>query len=232
MNRDISIMMVVGFFVIGGIFGSVFWQVDNGAEEGLKKSLEKNKVSSAAAVEGASAISQPAASQINSAKASTSNAPAEPEEKGSTREEVKSEEVAKSDETTNWKVYKDEKNNFEFKHPSEATVSLNGDIITISRGESIWKIRTYKNEKNLDLQGWYNDYFSEKEKKNCVLTSSTLKVANFEAKYANPNSGLTVCDKAGYFSAGSGRKIVLKINLDKESVENANKILATFKFGV
>jgi hypothetical protein len=245
MSRNISIALVIGFFVVGGIFGSVFWHVDNGAGEDLKKSLEKNKLNSPAAVEGASTVSKSTAAPADATVASAAKVlsekvaepvtPAEPEAKSAASNETKTPPTTPTtppatDETTNWKVYKDEKNKFEFKYPSEATVSSNGDGITISRGDIAWKIRVYKDDKNLDLQSWYIDYFSEKERKNCVLSSSTLKVANYETEYVNPNSGLLVCERDGYFSIDGNRKTVLKINLDKESVENVNKILATFKF--
>jgi len=234
MSRNTSIFLVVGFLAGGMIFGFVFWHAQNGAGDELRESLEKAKVASTAPATVAGANTQ--ATQSGGATAAGAQNAAQPTAGASATapesqtESKSAEEEKPKDETADWETFKDEKNNFEFKHPTDLTVISSGDIITLSKEATSWKIRLYANKKNLDLSSWYTAYFSEKERQNCVLSDSSVKVGSYETKYANPNTDPTKCERDGYFATGGDKKIVLKINLDKETVENANKILATFKF--
>lgn len=240
MSRNASIFLVVGFLAGGMIFGFVFWHAQSGAGDELRESLEKARIASAApeAVAGANAqATQSSGATAAGAQSATqpvadaTATPAAPEAKEAKALPNNAEEEKPKDETANWETFKDEENNFEFKHPVDIRVISNGDVITLSKDAVTWKIRIYENKKNLDLSSWYTAYFSEKERKNCVLSDSSVKVGSYETKYANPNSDPTKCERDGYFATGSDKKTVLKISLDKETVENANKILATFKFG-
>ena len=245
MSRNTSIFLVVGFLAGGMIFGFVFWHAQSGSGDELRESLEKAKIASAtpAVVAGANAqATQAGGATAAGAQATQASAGVSPEnaqnpmQPDSVAPEAKTlpnnaEEEKPKDETADWETFKDEKNNFEFKHPTDLSVVLSGDIITLSKDAVTWKIRVYENKKNLELSSWYTAYFSEKERKNCVLSDSSVKVGSYETKYANPNSDPTKCERDGYFATSSDKKIVLKISLDKETVENANKILATLKFG-
>jgi hypothetical protein len=235
MSRNTSIFLVVGFLAGGMIFGFVFWHAQSGAGDELSESLEKTRVASTtpekvagvnAQVNQSSGATAPGAQNLTQLAAADTPATSEAQTVPN-----RAEEENPKDEATDWETFKDEENNFEFKHPVDIRVISNGDIITLSKDAVTWKIRIYENKKNLILSSWYTDYFSEKERKNCVLSDSSVKVGSYETKYANPNSDPTKCERDGYFATSSDKKTVLKISLDKETVENANKILATFKFG-
>ena len=80
------------------------------------------------------------------------------------------------------------------------------------------------------MQAWYNNEFSEKDRKNCTFSEATLKIAEYETKYINPGSGETECTKPGYFSISGDKKNIVRVEIGNETVENVGKILKTFKF--
>jgi len=245
MSRNKSLFLVGVFFLIVIIFGNIFWRMfsrgNNEEFDRIKKEAEINLAKKQTASSVAPASATPAVSGASAGKASEGGmgAPNEmqrvaPENPGPASEEAKKSTDTTSektqDDTADWKTYADEKNRFEFKYSDSTTVVPNGDLIRVSQSDKTWKFRVYSNKDKTDLQAWYNAEFSEKERTNCTLTDSTLKVGSYETKYVNPNSGATACGKAGYFSLGTDKKNVIRVELGEETVENVNKILATFKF--
>lgn len=213
-----SLVLLGSFLVAGIIFGSLFWHTQNDSADDLQKSLRNNNPNNASVPPAQSEV----ATTNTNASTPSQNSPLPTEEK--TNSSV-------NDETANWKEYKDEKNKLSFKYPPEITISSEGnELIFYKEKENMWKLRIYENKQKLNLQDWYMAYFSEKERKNCTLIDSTVKIASYETKYVNHGIDPTICNRDGYFSVGENKTIVLKINLEKETIENINKILATVKF--
>lgn len=239
MTRNKSIFLVIVFFVIALIFGNFFWWLFSSGRddefEKIKKETELNlaKKSATTATPDATAPATPSAQEVaQGAPADAQNqAPENPQPPSEATEKLIDPTSRKTEEDSeDWQVYADEKGKFEFKYPTDAEVSFNGDLIRVTQKEKTWKLKLYSNNDKLDLQAWYDAEFSAKERLNCTLSDSTLKVASYEIKYVNPNSDLTVCEKAGYYAISTDKKSVIRIQLGEETVENANKILATFKF--
>jgi hypothetical protein len=236
MTRNKSIFLVGIFFLIVIIFGAVFWQMfnqnNNEAFDKIKKetkaSLTKTQIDPSAQQNATAANTSAGATPETGAETPTDTQASAPEEAMKTPES-KTEES--KDETTDWQTYAEGNNKFEFKYPTDASVTPSGSLIRVSQKEKTWKMRLFSNKDKSDLSTWYTEEFSEKERKNCTLSDSgTLKVGSYETKYVNPNSGDLECTKAGYFSISSDKKSVIRLEIGDETVENVNKILATFKF--
>ncbi len=221
--------MLVIFLTAGAVFSGIFWRMESGSGDELQKNLEKNNaiISTVPAVQTAKSTN----ASVNGAMATPNNAEQpNAQENPSVSPTETSNSVAK-DETADWKTYKDDKNSFEFKYPLDASVSADSGVIKVTQGDIFWRMRFYDDATGLDLQSWYLDYFSEKERRNCTLSdTSTVKVGTYETKYANPNFGNALCSRDGYFSIDENKKKVVRIFPDKETTDNINKILATFKF--
>jgi len=236
MNHNKSIFLVGIFFVVVIIFSAVFWQMFNrDNDEAFNKIKKEAEVGSSKeqAVLPAGKNSAVAGTSAGATTKAEANAPESAQ--NSTPEDMQkpldSEAEKTKNETADWNTYANEKNKFEFKYPTDASVVANEGLIRISQNKKTWKLREFSNKDKLDLQAWYSDEFSEKERKNCTLSeSATLKVGSYETKYVNPNSGNTECTKAGYFSISSDKKNVIRLEIGDETVENVNKILVTFKF--
>lgn len=227
MTRNRSIFLVGIFFLIVIFFGIVFWRMfsrsDDDNFEKIKKeaknNLAKNSMTSTGvSAQTASRDSGDSKKEVLSNSTPVADVAQEPQEKKT------------EDEKASWEVFLDEKSRFEFRYPAEVKVVPSGDLFRILQEGKTWKFRIYANKNRSDLGSWYAEEFSEKERKNCTLTDSTLKVSSYEMKYANPNSGETKCAKAGHFSISTDKKMVMRIELGEETIENANEILATFKF--
>jgi hypothetical protein len=239
MSRNASIAMLVIFLTASAVFFSIFWKMESGSGDELQKNLEKNNV----ATPNTSTV-QSTKSAINSSNNNANNTTATPSTEQANGQEspASSSGTANSvasdanssvaqDNTADWKAYKDTNNNFEFKYPSDASVSSDGNIIKVTQGDVFWRMRFYGDASGLDLQNWYLNYFSDKERRNCTLSdTTTIKVGTYETKYANPNFGNALCLRDGYFSIDESKKNIVRIFPDKETTDNMNKVLATFKF--
>lgn len=234
MSRNKGIFLVAIFFLVVLFFGNVFWQMFSGSEdenfertkkEALDNLAKKQPVSSVAT--NSTASTNPDASTKTAPKAEMNSAENAQTEMPKT---VQSEIEKPKDETTDWKTYVDSKNKFELKYPNDVKIVPSEDLIRVSQNDRTWKFRMFSNKDKVDLQAWYEDIFSEKERKNCTFSESTLKVGSYETKYVNPNSGETECGKAGYFSISSDKEKIVRVEIGEETIENVNKLLATFKF--
>lgn len=242
MTRNKEILLVGTFFLVVIIFGAVFWRIFSGGDEEALVQIQKNAEINQAQKTATTATTTPAtpaapaappASNEMAMPTPTQNTdPADQSDPLSPKNDGLADPTTRKTEedTANWKSYQAEKNIFEFKYPPDAQVTFNGDIVRVTQNGNTWKMKNYANAEKVDLQTWYNAEYSEKERTNCTLGDSTLKVASYEIKYVNSESGGLKCGKAGYFAISTDKKNVLRVELGEETVENANKILATFTF--
>jgi len=226
MNRKNSIIFIIVIVVLIPSFGWLIWnefgRVENDFQKQIESSVPKNYSASGKAI-------PPQPQATSNASVPSDKTPAPVEETPMEKLESEGEEK-KTDATQDWKTYQDTKDKFEFKYPPAAQVSDNGDFIAISQEDKTWKIRIYNNKKKEELEAWFNGYFDEKERVNCAFSESTVKVGTYETKYINPNSKETACELDGYYSANTEKTKVVKVKIGKETAENVNKILETFKF--
>jgi hypothetical protein len=217
MSRNKSLFLMGIFFLVVIICGNIFWRMfTRGNDEAFEK-IKKETVSGLAKQDTV-AVASPS---VNA-----------PTETLNTKQDLSQAETSPpaEEETAGWKTYVDEKNKFEFKYPDGAEVMFNGELIRVSQNNKKWKFRRYANKEKVDLQAWYEKVFSENERKNCTLTTATLTVGSYDTKYVNPNSGETLCEKAGSFSISTNKESVIRVETGDEDIENVNKILKTFKF--
>lgn len=234
MNKINSLIFIIAMALLIPFFGWGIWkEIDSGSDNFQKKldsNIPRNSVLNSGVSPGAAKNPSDMASLSQDyAGSNNGNEDLQLEESSETIDDQTESEKPK-DETELWNTYKDKKGSFEFKHPPEASVTDNGSFITVSQGDKSWKIRIYDNKDQEELEAWFNGYFDEKERKNCVLGDSTVKIGSYETKYADPDSGETTCEQDGYYSTNTEKTKVVKVKIGKETVGNVNKILATFKF--
>ena len=144
-------------------------------------------------------------------------------------DQEKDESVTK-DDVSKWSQYKDKEDEFTFRYPETVLVEASGESIKISATDEEWKIKKYSNKDGSGLDVWYQNYFSEKERKNCVLSGGDLKVGKYETRLAKGSSSEKDCDKAGYFFFDDSKKVVIRIESEQEVTEQMKEILKTFEF--
>ncbi len=236
MSRNKSLAVVGMFLLVAMVFTNIFWRMFmHGSDDSFDKikqdaavNLAKKETTFASSPASATPSTSGDTAKVAGSEASPS---ADAQNPPPTDTQKTSDSAEKpTDETADWKTYRDDKNKFEFKYPTDGQVVPAVDLLRVSQNGKTWKLRAYDNKNKLDLQAWYGSEFSEKERKNCTLSDSTLKVGSYDAKYVNPNSGETACDKSGYFSISSGKEKIVRIEAGDETVDNINKILKTFKF--
>lgn len=225
MSRNKSLFLVGIFFLVVMICGNIFWNMLTYNDTESFDKIKKEAIVGLAKQEALAVPSSATKAQSETLGAGTENEASDAQDPSQEKATSPVEE-----ETANWKTYIDEKNKFEFKYPDDASVVFNGELIRVSQNNKTWKFRRYANKEKVDLQSWYDEVFSEKERKNCTLTTATLIVGSYETKYANPGSGETACGKSGSFSISANKENVIRVEVGAETVENVNKILKTFKF--
>jgi hypothetical protein len=236
MTRKSSVIFIISIIFLISIFGWGIWKEINSGGNDFQKELE-NSIAKNYLMPGSGS---PVSSQTNSAP----NPPkpsASPDRGNSANElnpesssaETSEDEVVSGDledKTKDWKVFKEEKDGFEFKYPSSTDVADNGDSVVISQDGKPWRIKIYNDKKKEELEAWFNSYFDEKERKGCAFTESDIQVGTYVTKQLKPGSDPEICQQDGYYAANSEKTKVVKIRIGKETVENVNNILATFKF--
>lgn len=225
-------------FFVGLFFGLIFvmgwflWDEINENSDDVLNKLEKSK--------STKIISTPNIVTQNNSTATLPKADSVVEEKieevsetsladgvQSDQEEIESDP---KDAVDTWNQYKDKQDKFTLRYPATVLVEIDGEAIKVSATDEELKIKRYSNEDGNELDAWYQKQFSEKERKNCVLTSGDLKVGRHETRLAKADSTKAECDKAGYFFFDNSKKLVLRIESEKEITSQMKKILETFEF--
>lgn len=235
-SKNSLIFLVALIAIIASASAVMIWQEKNSTGDKafldkLKKDVpESTSATSANTDNNASVAGRATPSPDVSSSQSLANATNSPTGNNANDTPTENIQTQPKDETADWKTYSNSTDNFEFKYPTDTSVSDSGDFITVSKDNKPWKIRIYNNKKKDNLETWYNNYFDEKERLNCTFSDSGVKVGSYETKYVNPNSGDTACAEDGYYALSSDKTKVVRVKIGKETVENVNKILETFKF--
>jgi hypothetical protein len=135
-----------------------------------------------------------------------------------------------STESTENKKFESTKLKVSFDYPKDVSVAEGSNLITVSKDKISWKIRFYDNKNKKDFQAWYTDHFNIKTEADCTFTDATIKVGSYESKLVKPSSDTVKCDGDGSYATNTDKSKVFKVELGKETAENANKILTSFKF--
>lgn len=193
-------------------------------DELLKNPLKTNNLSQNSAQSQASAST---ASQTSQNKAPVQNL----QETESANSSISQEESPDADTKT------EDINKFEstdlkasFEYPKDVTVSESDNFITVSKGDASWKMRFYDNKNKKEFNEWYLDHYEIKNSANCTFTDAIIKVGSHESKLVKSSSESNRCDGNGNFAISSNKSRIIKIEIGKETAENVNKILTSFKF--
>ena len=74
------------------------------------------------------------------------------------------------------------------------------------------------------------DHFNIDDITKCSFTDGIIKVGAYTSNLVKPSSDSNKCDGDGNYAINTDKSKVVKIELGKETAENVNKILASFKF--
>lgn len=120
--------------------------------------------------------------------------------------------------------------NASFDYPKDAVVSEGANLITIAKNSISWKIKFYDNKNKKDFQTWYADHFNIKTATDCSFTDATIKIGSYTSNLVKASSDSVKCDGDGNYAINTDKSKVVKIETGKETADNINKILASFKF--
>jgi hypothetical protein len=229
MSRKSIILWTIAAVILIPFFAMWIWkEVTTGDEDYVEKKIAENQPGA----KDDGKTSKSAAAQTPTMQTPTppvqQKTPTPPIEEKKPEEPPKEEE--KKDETADWKKFRSEKNKYEFKYPKDTTVNGDEDLMALEKEKKIWRIRIYENKKKTDLEIWYNGYFTEKERLNCASGSSSLKIGTYDTKFYDPKTEPNICKTDGHWAISPDKSKVVKVSVGEETVENINKILATFKF--
>lgn len=117
-----------------------------------------------------------------------------------------------------------------FDYPNDVTVNEGSNLVTLTQNDKSWKIRFYDNKNKKEFEAWYKSHFDIETETDCSFADPTVKVGSYTSKLVKAASDDVECDGDGNYAINSDKSRVVKVEIGKESVENVNKILESFKF--
>jgi hypothetical protein len=127
--------------------------------------------------------------------------------------------------------YKNETLGISFNYPKDCAVALeSSNILNISKGDVYWKIRFYEDKNKEDIQNWFGNNFDKNKNAGCAFLDPVIKVGTYDGKLVQVGTAGGKCLNDGNFAVNSDKTKVVKINAYKETQDNINKILTSFKF--
>jgi len=220
------------------VFVLIKWVMSDSDAAEVKKNLEaeliKNPVNSKAITENKAAASK---SQAQSSQ-TVQSPPVQAQTDAASKTETENESESADESDTTDEMEKDEgTNKFEsaelkinFDYPDSASISEGNKLITVTQDKVSWKIRFYDNKSKKDFSAWYISHFDIETESDCVFTDASIKVGSYDSKLAKPASDDVECEGEGNYAINSDKSRVVRIEIGKETKENVNKILESFKF--
>jgi hypothetical protein len=238
LKKDHSLYFVLAFILCIVVFVFLGWRwvrKDNDTktvEDNLKAELLKNPVKTTLPSASNQTASNQAAAQsaASSQMAQNSSASELPESTTATTEPQNSIDNKTTPESSSTKKFESTKLKVSFDYPEEISVSESDKLITITKPGISWKIKFYDNNNKKEFQSWYESHFDIKTIANCTFTDATIKVGSYDSKLVKPASDSVKCDGDGNYATSTDKSKVVKIEAGKETTENVNKILTSFKF--
>lgn len=117
-----------------------------------------------------------------------------------------------------------------FDYPGDLNISKGINSLTITNGKISWKMKFYDDKKKEDIQTWFKDHYNTSNNPSCTFTDSVIKFDSLVSKLVKADSDTSKCDDGGSFAASSDNSRVVKVEQGKETTDNINKVLTSFKF--
>lgn len=133
------------------------------------------------------------------------------------------------------KTYTSDALKISFDYANDLKFVEGTNLLTITGGEAGWKIRFFDDSKKQDIQAWFNGHYNIKDDPNCAFNDGTIKVGTYTSKSvvvgSSSNAGSSPkCDDAGNYAVSSDSSRIVKVEKNKETTDNINKMLTNFKF--
>lgn len=226
----ITFVFLIAVFVLLGIFWVKSNESGETVEKNLKDQLMKDPVKSTGLAN--TQTSNSAQSQANSQTRQTVQSQSGVSEEASVAADTEDSSADETEETQEDDTQKFESSvlKVSFDYPIDALVSEGENLITLTQDGKSWKIRFYDNKNKKEFETWYKSHFDIETESDCSFTDPTVKVGSYTSKLVEAGSGDVECDGAGNYAMSSDKSRVVRVDLGKETAENANKILESFKF--
>jgi len=230
----ILIIILVPVFAFG-IWKEIENNTGNDLEEGLNKKIYQNAFSGKNTAATGNQAKNKTTSVSPQNKTESPNVPkvaaAENTAENKKEETPKNEENSAENNTTDKNNYQNEDLGISFDYPKEYAVVFDGNrIVTISKGDISWKIRFYEDKDKSDIQTWFGNKFSKEDNLDCSFMDPEIKAGTYEGKLVKSGIDKGKCADEGSYAINSDKTKIVKISLGKETKENINKILESFKF--
>jgi len=230
MGKKGRLIFGILILVLVPAFAFVIWkETENDGENYLEKELNKKTLPSIFPAQNAAA--QPKVQ--NKIEPQNIPNPAPPENPTETKNEETPKKEADPAKNNSEDVnnYKNDNLGISFDYSKEYAVAFDGNkTITISKGNVSWKIRFYDNKNKEDIQVWFGNKFDKGDNLDCSFADPEIKAGAYEGKLVKPVTDAGKCADAGNYAINSDKNKVIKISEGKETKENINKILESFKF--
>jgi len=239
-KKDRSSYFVLAFVVCIFIFSGWRWvmkdndtkTVENNLKAELLKNPVKTNIPSASDQTAAQSASQASASS-QMAQNPSMDATQPGQNPDAAMPETQPENITANTaptESAENKKFESTKLKISFDYPKEVTVAESDKLITLTKPDISWKIRFYDNKNKKEFQSWYTSHFDIKTEADCIFSDGTVKVGSYTSKLVKASSDSVKCDGDGNYAINTDKSTVVKVELGKETAENANKILTSFKF--
>jgi hypothetical protein len=240
-KKDYSAYIVAAFALMIVIFVWTGWNWvkkdsnQKSVEDNLKEELFKNPVKTnipTGQTSSQTASQNTATNQaaMNSTVASDQGGSEQSQSENITSDSIDSDSSKPAEEKSETSKFESTKLKVSFDMPKEASVSESTNLITITNNNVPWSIKFYDNSKKKDFQAWYTDHFNIKDVAKCSFSDGTIKVGTYESKLVKPAAEAGKCNGDGNYATNGDKSKIVKVELGKETVENVNKILTSFKF--
>jgi hypothetical protein len=240
-RKDYSAYIVAVFALMIAVFVWMGWNWvkkdsdPKSVEESLKEELTKNPIKTNIPTGQTSPQNTNQSAAANQASLDASSSSAENSSELTQLENVKSDSSNSdssqpTEEKSKTTKFESTKLKVSLDLPKETTASERTNLITVTSNSVSWSIKFYDNSKKKDFQVWYADHFNIKDVAKCSFSDGIIKVGTYESKQVKPVTNTDKCDGDGNYASNSEKSKVVKVEIGKETAENVNKILTSFKF--
>lgn len=242
MNRKNSILFVISLIAFLSAFTYIFYRwaksdfrSSPSIEAQLKKDLPETKnLSTQSQVAGSATTNQNTANSATQQNQASQNTGQESQLDTASRKDPLPGDANPqntSEETKpEKKTFSDNDLKISFDYEGDLQTSKGINSLTVSNSGTSWKMKFYDNKKKEDIETWFKNRYKASDNPSCTFAGSDIKAGSLVSKLVKAGTSSDKCEDGGDFFAGSDNSRIMKVEKDKETADNINKVLANFKF--